>query len=104
MANKSFICKKSDVQPGSLLSVEVEGEELVVYEIEGEYRAIHGVCPHKGHPLAEAHFDGCMIICPFHFWKFDAVSNAGLWPQYAPSLKAYPIIADGADLYIELSS
>ena len=49
------------------------GQELyAVCNVNGEIRALSGVCPHQGGPLGEGALDGAMITCPWHMWEFDS--------------------------------
>ncbi|HSD46959.1 MAG TPA: Rieske 2Fe-2S domain-containing protein, partial [Pyrinomonadaceae bacterium] len=43
-----------DLRPGACIRVELpDGDELAVYNVNGEYYAIDNFCPHKGAPLSE---------------------------------------------------
>lgn len=58
--------------------VEVEGIEIAVLNVEGEYYAFRNFCPHMGAPLgrgpvsssADPEGDEKTLSCPFHSWAF----------------------------------
>jgi len=61
-----------DLQPGACISVELPGgDELAVYNVDGEYYATENFCPHKGAPLSEGVLCGHVIECGLHGWQFD---------------------------------
>jgi len=61
-----------DLQPGACISVELPGgDELAVYNVDGEFYATENFCPHKGAPLSEGVLCGHVIECGLHGWQFD---------------------------------
>ena len=50
----------------------VVGEQIVaLFNIDGSFFALDGVCPHQGGPLGEGELAGCIVTCPWHGWQFD---------------------------------
>ncbi|HXL22635.1 MAG TPA: Rieske 2Fe-2S domain-containing protein [Candidatus Dormibacteraeota bacterium] len=41
---------------------------------EGQPFAMRDSCPHRGIPLSYGHFDGKVLECSYHGWRFDACS------------------------------
>src|SRR5580692_76638 len=39
---------------------------------EGKAFAMRDSCPHRGIPLSYGHFDGKVLECSYHGWRFDA--------------------------------
>src|SRR5262249_2640262 len=55
---------------------------VVVRTLDGELRAFHNVCPHRGMRLVEgAGTARTGIICPYHFWSFDLDGELRKYPQ-----------------------
>jgi 3-phenylpropionate/trans-cinnamate dioxygenase ferredoxin subunit len=50
--------------------LEVEGIALIVFNLEGEYYALHNQCTHANYPLDEGPILGDEIICPLHGARF----------------------------------
>ncbi|MEI5999396.1 aromatic ring-hydroxylating dioxygenase subunit alpha [Paraburkholderia bengalensis] len=53
------------------LGVTLLGESVVVARLNGQVRAMHGRCPHKGTALALGDVVDGTIECPYHGWRFD---------------------------------
>ena len=51
--------------PGSRV-VEVDGEAIALFHVEGAYHAIDDVCTHDGGPLASGELAGHKVACPRH--------------------------------------
>ena len=61
-----------DVPEGRGATVELlDGTELALYNVGGEFYAIENFCPHKGAPLADGTLCGNVVECDWHGWRFD---------------------------------
>ena len=61
-----------DLRPGACLRFELpDGDELAVFNVNGEYYAIENFCPHKGAPLSDGALCGHIVECGSHGWQFD---------------------------------
>jgi nitrite reductase/ring-hydroxylating ferredoxin subunit len=50
----------------------VVGERIVaLFNVDGTFHALDGVCPHQGGPLGKGSISGCVVTCPWHGWQFD---------------------------------
>lgn len=58
-------------EAGIVQLVDVEGAEVAVFNIDGEYFAIEDVCTHDGGTLVEGDVEGYEIECPRHGARFD---------------------------------
>jgi nitrite reductase (NADH) small subunit len=65
-----------DVRPGACVTFELPGgDELAVYNVNGEFYATENFCPHKGAPLTEGMLCGHIVECGWHGWQFDVRSG-----------------------------
>ena len=81
--------------PGRLL-VEVEGEVIALFQVEGRFYAIDDVCTHDGGPLIDGELVGFKIACPRHGAKFDIRNGAALsMPAVRPTRSHAVKVADG---------
>ena len=65
-----------DLRPGDCLRFELpDGDELAVYNVDGEFYATENFCPHKGAPLTEGTLCGHIVECGWHGWQFDVRSG-----------------------------
>lgn len=60
----------SALADGEHVSVDVDGEDVAVFNIGGEFYAIADVCTHDGAEIASGELDGDEIVCPRHGARF----------------------------------
>ena len=58
------------------LSVNAGGRELALFNIDGQFYALDGTCPHRGGPLGEGITEDGRVYCPLHGWEFDVKTGA----------------------------
>lgn len=64
-----------DVAPGSGIETTAGGRVIALYNIDGAFHAVDGVCPHAGGPLGKGVMDGNVVTCPWHGWQFDVTTG-----------------------------
>lgn len=101
---------------GSRIITEIEGQEIAVFRLRGEYHAIANYCVHQGGPLCEGELrkeldvgdDGWIweytseekfITCPWHGWRFDVQSGENnIDPRYR--VPTYDVEVEDGRLYV----
>ncbi len=89
-----------EVPKDSVIEVEHGGSLYAVCNAGGEFRTMHGVCPHSGGPLGQGTVLGGMVVCPWHMWEFDSASGACMVddrmgvPIYRTKVEGGEILAD----------
>lgn len=82
-----------DVPPGRGATVELlDGTELALYNVGGEFHAIENFCPHKGAPLADGQLCGHTVECDWHGWRFDVRNGHCL--TNASTVESYTVIIE----------
>jgi nitrite reductase (NADH) small subunit len=95
------LCSVDDVPPGTGLEVAVAGRIVAVFNVEGRFYALDGICPHAGGPLGKGRLSGTVVTCPWHGWQFDVASG-----QHCLNARmvqsSYAVNVVGNDVLIEL--
>jgi nitrite reductase (NADH) small subunit len=47
------------------------GEEIGIFNLGDEFRAVSNACPHQGGPLSDGLVLGTEVVCPMHSRKID---------------------------------
>jgi len=89
--------------PGKLL-VEVEGEVVALFHVEGRFYAIDDVCTHDGGPLVDGELVGYKIACPRHGAKFDIRTGAALSMPAVRPTRAHAVKVDAGGVWVALGS
>jgi len=69
------VAHSSELPPGTMKAILVDGRRIVVCHTDAGWFAADGNCPHRGGPLAQGDLVGASITCPWHVWTFDLASG-----------------------------
>ena len=100
---------------GSRVIGEVDGLEIAVFRIGGEYHALANYCVHQGGPLCEGELgrgltvdaDGweriadepTNVLCPWHGWVFDVETGRNVDDdRYA--VPSYDVEVEDGDVFV----
>ena len=64
-----------DLPVGESTEVVAEGYVFALFNIEGTFYVLDGICPHAGGPLAKGTRQGRVVTCPWHGWQFDVATG-----------------------------
>ena len=84
---KQFAVGLADLNPGERRIVEVKGRSIGIFNVNGDYFALHNRCPHMGGNLCEGPVTGTtlhtdktefvygredeLVRCGWHGWEFE---------------------------------
>ena len=69
------VAKTIDIQVGKMLHVEVDGKEILIANVEGKFYAVSDRCGHENARLSTGTLAGTIVICPFHYSRFDVTTG-----------------------------
>ena len=91
-----------EVPAGQAKLVEVNGQEIALFNLGGAFHALDNSCTHVGGPLCEGEITGTEVTCPWHGAVFDVTSGQVLGPPAASNVDRYNVVVEGADVKIEI--
>lgn len=95
--------KVSDMPPGTLHKVSIDGKDILVANIDGEYFATDDSCTHSGSSLSEGKLDGCKVICGWHGAEFDCKTGKLVkFPAKIRDLGTYNVAIEADDVFVEV--
>ena len=103
MAKRIKVARIADLAPGSGATVDVEGQRIALFNVNGTYYAIDDTCPHRGGPLGEGELDGTMVTCPWHGATFDVQTGAVTGPPARKGVRSFPVRVEGEDVLVEIA-
>jgi 3-phenylpropionate/trans-cinnamate dioxygenase ferredoxin component len=80
-----------DLKPGTRQVVDVDGSQIVVFNLDGKYYAIEDVCTHDGGQLTGGEVEGDQIICPRHGARFCIRTGAALTAPAYEATATFPV-------------
>lgn len=97
------VAKATDIAPGQIREVQVEGTAIAVANVEGQFHAINNTCLHRGGPLGQGSLQGNVVTCPWHGWTFD-VTSGRITHNQPGGVACYPVELWGEDVYVDIST
>ena len=85
------VCKVEDLKPGEHLVVDLDGTDVAVFNLDGEFYAIEDVCTHDGAEIASGELEGDVIVCPRHGARFCIKTGEVLSPPAYEDLHVFPV-------------
>lgn len=107
MPRQSTSLKKSDLQEGKPVRVDVDGKPIVLAWVSGKIYAVDAVCSHVGGPLEEGDIEGFSLTRPWHGAIFDIMTGkVSKQTTWATNLNSYGVIVDNSSgqIFIDTNS
>jgi len=95
------VAKTSDVPVGKAKCVEVAGQKVALFNVDGKYYAIADTCTHRGGPLSEGEVEGTAVTCPWHGASFDLTTGGAMNPPARVGVACFRVQVTGEDISIE---
>ena len=98
-----YICDKNDIPLREGRCVQFDGNEIALFNIGIEYKAIENTCPHKKGPLADGIVSGDSVTCPLHNRIYDLKTGKSR-KEGEGHVKVYPTKVIDDRVYIALEN
>ncbi|MEM4658774.1 MAG: Rieske 2Fe-2S domain-containing protein [Candidatus Methanosuratincola sp.] len=93
--------KAGDIPPGARVVLRAGGEEIVVFNIDGEYYAISNICPHGSFRLSLGPLVGEGVVCPGHRWVFSVKTGRCMTKRFTPA-RTFRVWVEGDEVKLEV--
>lgn len=93
LAQNEFLL--SDLGVGKMTLVNLEGQPVAVYNVEGVFYATQNSCTHAGGPLAEGELEGCIVTCPWHGSRFDVSDGKVVEGPADEPVQTFRVVIEG---------
>ena len=103
MSNWVRIASVNDCPLGAARELVAEDRIVALFNVDGQFYALDGVCPHQGGPLGQGALTGCIVTCPWHGWQFDVTTGQH---QTSQSLvhPSFPVKVEGDEILVDLGT
>ncbi len=95
------VARIQEIKTGRRKVVSVNGAEIVLLNLDGEFYAISNRCPHADFPLTYAPIYGDTIICLNHAWMFN-VKTGKCMTKSSCAIRTYKVVVEGKDIKIQI--
>lgn len=101
MAEWVAVASESELEPGEVRTVDVDGALIAVFNLNGQYYAIEDVCTHDGGVLTGGKIEGDEIICPRHGARFCIKTGAALTPPAYEPTAIFPVRVQNGEVQVK---
>ena len=102
MPNWTRIAAVDDCPPGEARELLVEDRIIALFQVDGRFYALDGICPHQGGPLGRGTLCGGIVTCPWHGWQFD-VTTGRHQAKGALRQPSFPVKVEGQDIFVAVN-
>lgn len=67
--------EKSEISQGTMKAVNIQGKDILLANVNGNFFAIGLKCTHAGGDLSKGTLEGNVVTCPRHHAKFDVTTG-----------------------------
>src|SRR3954471_13016132 len=101
MANWIRIVAETELSPGSCGEYVVGQRMIALFNVDGTFYALDGICPHQGGPLGKGSLAGCVVTCPWHGFQFDVTTGQH---QTSRSLRqpSFPVKIEQGEVWVQI--
>ena len=105
----------ADLPAGQRKVVTINGREIGVFNVNGQFYALRNICPHRSGPLCKGRLrplvigdaplyleherEGEILKCPWHQWEFDIRTGQALYDEHL-RVKTYLVQQEGNEIVI----
>jgi nitrite reductase/ring-hydroxylating ferredoxin subunit len=95
--------KVSDIPPGKMIKISVDGKDVMVANIDGDFCAMDDSCTHSGASLSEGSLEGCTVTCGWHKAEFDCKTGKLVkFPAKINNLASYNVTVESDNVFVEM--
>jgi len=91
-----------DVPQDDVIGLAVDGRDIALYGVDGEFFATDNICTHGHARLCDGFLDGHEIECPLHQGKFDIRNGRPLCDPVTEAIRTYPVKIENGRVFLAI--
>lgn len=96
------VASTSDLAEDEAMQVLVDGKEIAIINLGGEFFALDDICTHAYASMADGYVEGDCIECPLHGAQFNIRTGKAESPPATEDLASYEVRIDGDDILVAI--
>lgn len=86
---------------GEHIIIDMDGTNVAVFKLEGNFYALEDVCTHDGTEIASGTIEGVEIICPRHGARFCIKTGAVKSPPAYEDIHCFPVRIENGKVLVK---
>ena len=93
------VLESEKLKDGKGMFLRIDGDDIALFRIDGEFFAIGNVCPHQHFSLLyQGELNGYVVTCPMHGWSYDI--RTGQSTNASGRVKKYEVEVNNDGVFI----
>ena len=101
MSQRFPVASVEDVPAGTGAEIVAGGRIIALFNVNGTFHAVDGVCAHAGGPVGKGELNGCIVTCPWHGWQYDVSTGRHCLTDNIAQ-QSFPAEVEDGMVYVEL--
>jgi nitrite reductase/ring-hydroxylating ferredoxin subunit len=89
-----------DLQPGKMKRIDVDGQRILLANVDGRFFATDDTCTHEEASLSAGSLKGELVKCPLHGSRFNVRTGEVLEEPAEEDLRTYAVRVEGGSILI----
>jgi nitrite reductase/ring-hydroxylating ferredoxin subunit len=94
----------AELDDGEMIARDVDGVDVLLCKVDGEYYAVANRCSHAQQALATGKLKGHIINCPLHGARFDVRDGRCLAAPATLPIKTFPVTLEGGKVNVTVTA
>ncbi len=103
MGTFTKVAQVDEIKQGACKAIGINGKEIAIFNLDGNFYAIDSKCTHVGGDLEEGAIDGKEVICPWHGARFDITTGEVTEGPAGTNLACYQVRVDNDNIEIQIT-
>lgn len=91
-----------ELGPGTLKGARLEGQDVVLANVDGTVYALEDMCSHEEYPLSGGDLEGAEVECMLHGARFDVCSGRATRLPAVRPVKTFDVEVRDGNVYVRL--
>jgi len=91
----------SKLPPGTMMTVEIDDEQVLLVNVRGKYYGMGAICKHQEWDLSEGTLEGTKVTCAGHGTVWDLETGIGEFEEPLENEPLYDVKLEKGLLYIK---
>jgi nitrite reductase/ring-hydroxylating ferredoxin subunit len=97
------VARQADIADGTAIKVEINGLQIAVFHVDGEFYATDEICSHAYASLAEGYIVDGTVECPLHGACFSLKTGEALSAPATDPIGTYPLRIENGEIFVGIN-
>jgi naphthalene 1,2-dioxygenase system ferredoxin subunit len=96
------VASAGDIQPDEPKKYKVAGEEIALYNVDGDIFCTSNICTHAYASMADGFQEGEEIVCPLHEGRFNIKTGEALCAPLVEDIQTFEVKIEDGDVLVKI--